>query len=292
MEELEHGTTIHSAEFDASIWIGMIYGRRLRGAGDVSRLQGWQPRSPRADRCGDPALPKNAAINERRASCAGRRARHRLWCGHDSPPPRVSAGAAGPTYAARDRHPAAIECRLTALLGTAIRWLDAAAALQLPAVALAVLVSAPTARGDGGLMRLSQAAGPFEITLFTAPTPLRAGRVDVSVLVQADRAPVLDAEVQVALRAPGLERTAAATRAAATNKLLYAALLDVPEPGRWTLEARVRAGERAATVSCEVDVAPPLPPLLAFWPYVAFPAVAIALFALHQWLTRRPRAWR
>ena len=96
--------------------------------------------------------------------------------------------------------------------------------------------------------------------MFTAPTPLRVGPVDVSVLLQVDHTPVLDADVRVALRAPGLDRTAAATRAAATNKLFYAALLDVPEPGRWTLEARVRAGEHAATVSCEVDVAPPLPP--------------------------------
>ena len=156
-----------------------------------------------------------------------------------------------------------------------------------------MLLTAPAARGDGGLVRLSQTAGPFEITLFTAPTPLRAGPVDVSVLVQADHAPVLDAEVQVTLRAPGVERTAIATRAAATNKLLYAALLDVPEAGRWTLEAQVRVSERAATVSCEVDVAPPLPPVLVFWPYFALPAVVIALFALHQWLTRQaqtPRA--
>ena len=154
--------------------------------------------------------------------------------------------------------------------------------------AAAIALVASAARGDGGVVRLRQTSGPFEVTLFTAPTPLRVGPVDVSVLVQttADHAPVLDAEVEIELQAPGLERSAAATRAAATNKLLYAALLEVPEPGRWTLAARVRAGGRDAAVSCEVDVAPHLSPAAAFWPYFALPGALIALFALHQWLKR------
>jgi hypothetical protein len=147
----------------------------------------------------------------------------------------------------------------------------------------ALLVAAP-ARGDGGLLRLSETAGPLVVSVFTAPTPLRVGPLDVSIMVQAtdDHSAVLDADVQVVLRAPGLERTAPATREAATNKLLYAALLDLPAPGRWTLAAHVRAGARSAVVSCDVDVAPPLAPALAFWPYLALPGVAIALFALHQ----------
>lgn len=151
---------------------------------------------------------------------------------------------------------------------------------------LPVLLAAATARGDGGRVQLSETAGPFAVTVFTAPTPLRVGPVDVSVLVQgADGgAPVLDAAVQVALAAPSGERAAAATHAAATNQLLYAAVLDVPAPGRWTLAVHVAGRAGDAAVSCEVDVAPPLPPALAFWPYLALPGVAIALFALHQWL--------
>lgn len=202
-----------------------------------------------------------------------------MW--HLNGAPSITPSGAGPSGAVSEekkasRHPSARE----RLRRTEVR------------VALAIALAASSARGDGGVVRLSQTAGPFEITLFTAPTPLRVGVVDVSVLVQtaADHTPVLDAEVQVALRGPGLERTGAATHAPATNKLLYAALLDVPGPGRWTLAAQVHAGERDATVSCAVDVAPPLPPVVAFWPYFAFPGALIALFALHQWLKRQQRS--
>lgn len=155
---------------------------------------------------------------------------------------------------------------------------------------LAVLLAAAAARGDGGLIRLNESAGPFVVSVFTAPTPLRVGPIDVSVLVQnaVDHAPVLDAEVQVTLRAADIERTTAATHAAATNKLLYAASLDVPEPGRWSLVAEVRAGAHDVAVSCAIDVAPPPPPVVAFWPYLALPGVLIALFAVHQWLKARP----
>src|SRR5258708_34204239 len=39
-------------------------------------------------------------------------------------------------------------------------------------------------RADGGALRLSERAGGYRITVFTDPTPLRAGPVDVSVFVQ------------------------------------------------------------------------------------------------------------
>jgi hypothetical protein len=155
----------------------------------------------------------------------------------------------------------------------------------------ALLFGAIAARGDGGRLQLNQIVGPFEVALFTAPTPLRAGAIDVSLLVQeaGQHTPVLDAQVTLVARAENAidgERVATAVRGAATNKLFYTALIDIPAPGRWRLTADVRAGERAASVSCAVDIAPPQSPLVAFWGYLALPAVAIALFALHQWLKR------
>ena len=38
--------------------------------------------------------------------------------------------------------------------------------------------------GDGGTVRLSRCEGDYRISVFTAPTPFRAGPVDISVLVQ------------------------------------------------------------------------------------------------------------
>ena len=88
-----------------------------------------------------------------------------------------------------------------------------------------------TALADGGTVRLSQRLGADRITVFTSPTPLRAGPVDVSVLVQDAEtgAPIPGAEVEVGLEPldrPGLATHYPATHRAATNKLFHAALCD------------------------------------------------------------------
>ena len=165
----------------------------------------------------------------------------------------------------------------------------------VPAVVLASLAAllggAPAARADGGVVRLSEARGDLLLTVFTAPTPLRAGLVDVSVMVQeiAGQRPVLDASVSIVLRSQ-VDHTvvrAAATRAQATNKLLYAADVDLPVAGDWDLEVTVERGPTSAHVETELSAGAPVPRLLALWPYVTFPAVVIALFAVHQGLARR-----
>jgi hypothetical protein len=158
------------------------------------------------------------------------------------------------------------------------------------AVLLALLFAA-AALADGGQMCVSQSAGPFDITVFTAPSPARVGPVDVSVLVmdRAGHVPVLDADVQVELRSPtppAFARSATATHAGAVNKLFYATTLDVPSAGRWVLNAQVRSAAQSATVSCELAIEPPLGSIPTFWPYLALPAAAIALFALQQWIRR------
>lgn len=154
------------------------------------------------------------------------------------------------------------------------------------------LAAAGAALADGGLVRISQVVGPYTVTVFSAPTPLRAGMVDISVLVQARASgnPVLDAEVAVNLQAiddPARVVRGAATHAAAINQLLYAAELELPAPGRWRGDVVIHAGGGEHTVTFEVDAAPPLPDAIVFWPYLAAPFAALALYALHQWLTLR-----
>ena len=155
-----------------------------------------------------------------------------------------------------------------------------------------LLLLAARADGDGGAIQLRQADGPFLVTVFTAPTPLRAGPVDVSVLVQtrAGNDPVLDADVLVTLVSSSGDGSAirtAATRTQATNKLFYATAVNVPAEGSWELRATVRRGSDVANVGSSIAVAAPLPALLAYWPYLAFPPVAVVVFALHQWLRSR-----
>ncbi len=148
------------------------------------------------------------------------------------------------------------------------------------------------ARGDGGTVRLSQRAGAYHITVFTAPTPFRAGPVDVSVLVQdaATRQALPKAQVTVRV-APLARRDAAvpytATTEAATNKLLHAALFDLPEPGWWELEIAVEGQLGRGQVRFEVEAAEPWPRWVAFWPWMSWPALVILLFGVHQLLVRR-----
>jgi hypothetical protein len=160
----------------------------------------------------------------------------------------------------------------------------------LPIVFL--LASAGPLRADGGSVRARQTIGPYSVTVFTAPPPLRVGLADISVFIQhaQSNAAVLDAAVAVKLQAadePARTLQSAATRAAAVNKLLYAAEIDLPAPGRWRGTVTIRAGGHEYGVPFEVDAASALPPAVAFWPYLVAPFVAAATYALHQWLTRR-----
>jgi hypothetical protein len=141
-------------------------------------------------------------------------------------------------------------------------------------------------------MRASGAQGGLVVTLFTAPTPLRAGPADVSVLVQdaATRETVLDAQVTVRVspRHEGaLPLTARLDRASATNKLLQAATVSLPIPGPYRIVAEARRGVARAVVAADVTVEPPLPPLLALWPYLALPPAVVGIFLVQQWLRHR-----
>jgi hypothetical protein len=147
-----------------------------------------------------------------------------------------------------------------------------------------------TAGADGGLMCLSGKKGGYQITVFTSPTPFRAGPVDVSVLVQdaATGDPMTQVQVKVSMTKsgrPALEYPA--TSEAATNKLLHAAQFELPEPGAWSLEVQVQGSPRLAGIAGEVQAAGPLARWQELWPWFGWPALVIALFGIHQFLARR-----
>jgi FixH len=146
------------------------------------------------------------------------------------------------------------------------------------------------ALADGGVVQMQRSSGRFVITVFTAPVPLRAGPADISILIQDRNShhPVLDAEVTMSLYQEGREAIKAeARREQATNKLLYAALVSLPEAGRWKIEVTVVRNSEETRISGVMMVAPPLPFLLAYWWTLALPPVAIGLFVINQWLKRK-----
>ena len=158
-------------------------------------------------------------------------------------------------------------------------------------------------RADGGKIQLQKQAGPFFITLFTDPSEVRVGRVDLSVLCQKsdDKGTVLDAKVFLHLTKPGgaeiVEFTLPANHEAATNKTLYAAHLDLPSPGKWKVKVDVRRGGDEASVSGDLNVLPKEPLLVTYWPFFVIVPLIALLFAINRRLRRgrelrHPRAQR
>jgi hypothetical protein len=157
---------------------------------------------------------------------------------------------------------------------------------------IAVLMLVPSfLRADGGAIRLSQKSGGYRIAVFTSPTPLRAGLVDVSVLVQdaVTGECVPEAQVTVRLKRPDSARflTFPATSAAATNRLFQAAFFELPGPGRWNAEVAVEGPHGPARIEFGLEADEALPRWLELGPWFAWPTLVVGLFAVHRMLVRR-----
>jgi hypothetical protein len=152
------------------------------------------------------------------------------------------------------------------------------------AVAVLLLLAAAPLLANGGTVRISrEAVGPYLVSVFTSPTPLRTGEVDVSVLVQDTvREAVLDVPVMVEARPVGFEAAPVryeATRRQATNRLFKAAKFPLTEAGDW--ELRVRVGdEEGGEVSFRVELTDPT---ILDRPYLLAALILVPLLVL-GWL--------
>ena len=164
-----------------------------------------------------------------------------------------------------------------------------------------LLSSALYLYGDGGRLILQNQAGPIAVSVFASPDTLRAGPADLSVMVQKtqDQSTISDADVKIRLSKTtpeGISEVfAPATHAKATNKLLYAANINIPVPGAWKLVVEIDSKTGRAEVAGEVKVLPPQSKLAAYWPFFAVVPLLAILFFVNQWLRRkrdlaRPRA--
>lgn len=189
--------------------------------------------------------------------------------------------------------------------GGGYRFLFGATRHILAALILALLLI-PTSRtlADGGAVLTQQKTGPYLVTLFGSPTPLRAGPADLSVMVQdaATGNPVLDQSVSIKVQAAVDPHSTAwvppccsmrtmtgvvpATHDAAQNKLLYAANVVLPSSGVHEVIVRI-GGDTGEILSTTLSVEPPAPPVTSYWMYLALPPVFIGAFALNQRIRRR-----
>lgn len=174
---------------------------------------------------------------------------------------------------------------------------------------LLLLATATLAFADGGSVIFQREEGDFQVTVFGLPTPLRAGPVDLSVLIQdkQTREPVMDAQVSISITplTPGMltgtevwtppccslkrsDDAYIASRTQAQNKLMYHAFFPIPAAGKWNLAVEVRRGNAAHYFVEPIEVAAPLKPMLAYWPLLALPFVLIAGFVLNRSLRSSP----
>ncbi len=175
-----------------------------------------------------------------------------------------------------------------------LRFLDAPRIRRAAFTGAALLLMGvrPAWSHHGGDVRLMEKAGPFLITVFSDPTPLRVGPVDISVMVQEGDSgrPILEAEVTVRLQqygAGGSPIIAWATRQNATNKLLYSTLVDLPASGLWELQVTAQHQAQTVDVVCMVTAALPWSMPRSWWLYAVLPSAMIGGVALHQWHRRR-----
>jgi hypothetical protein len=155
--------------------------------------------------------------------------------------------------------------------------------------ALVLAVACPPVCADGGALRLSAVQRDYRISVFTAPTPFRAGPVDISVLVQDHQTGELvpAAQVRIRMKQPGRQELAfPATFETATNKLFQAAQFELPYPGSWEIQVHVDGPHGPAEIGSQIDAAPALPGYHDLWVWIGWPAVPIVLFGVHQVLVQ------
>jgi hypothetical protein len=173
-----------------------------------------------------------------------------------------------------------------------------------------------SARADGGVARIREAQGPFVVTIFTPAEVLAGTPTEVSVMVQQRKTGqvLADADVNlsfappvgaaarpgelicapssaVLLPVPAISAqpatTLRATHAQAANKLLCGTSVRLRAVGDWQVRALVRHGGQEASITCLLPVRPASSRLARLSPYLALPPLAIALFAINQWLRMR-----
>ena len=168
------------------------------------------------------------------------------------------------------------------------RTLQRVRVFEIVLVSLALMQGAAFA--DGGKLQASELSGPFVISLYTSPIPLRTGMVELTTLItnSTDGTPVLDAAVQIQLRSemdPESVFVMSAKRGG--DGLRYFTTPKLKPAGPWSIRIDASSPKGSGTFTHTLAVKEALPIYITLWPVLAFPVIGIAVFALHQRLRKR-----
>lgn len=168
-------------------------------------------------------------------------------------------------------------------------------------IALALVLGLNTgvvwAHGGGDARLTNVEAGPYWVSVWTQPDPLRVGGAHVTVSVAEPGAsetghreagpPVLNGTVEVRfepLDRAGEPLASLATHEGAEIKLLYEADVELPETGRWQVVIAVEGPQGAGSTRFEVQVEPAA---AVNWTWVGGGLGLVALVAV--WIAQRFR---
>ncbi|MCC9606472.1 hypothetical protein LOC68_17690 [Blastopirellula sp. JC732] len=161
---------------------------------------------------------------------------------------------------------------------------------SIAAIAL-LLAVANIVLADGGKVQLRREVAPYQVTIFTSPTPLRAGPVDLSILVQDAAGNVVnDIQIDFRLKSEsGVILTPPASQATSTNKLLQSAKFILPEKGAWQVQTTI-TGKATADIDFEIIAAEARSDWgTAGW-MLLLPMAIVALFVMRERLVQRQRS--
>lgn len=162
-------------------------------------------------------------------------------------------------------------------------------AVSLPAIVIwlsaFIAIFPAVVHADAGAVRASKRDDKCQVTVFTDPTPLRAGAIDVSVFVQdaGTGQAILDRliDIEVAPRRRSSEKIhLTATSAVASNKLFQAANFNLPHAGWWAFTVVVRRPTGSIDLHFDLEAGDSLPTWRSLWLWFCWPFFVIGLFAL------------
>lgn len=148
------------------------------------------------------------------------------------------------------------------------------------------------AHGIGSPQKINVPSGPYLLSIWTDPDPLRVDdtHVTVAVMEPETRQPiVVDVEVSVQLQSPGdpaVTQTAVAKADNSTNRLLYTAIFNaLPESGRWQgVVSVVGTDGPGEDVAFSLEILPPQP---INWLRYGIFGLASLLFGWFAWSSRK-----
>jgi hypothetical protein len=161
-----------------------------------------------------------------------------------------------------------------------------------------VLLLLPAERTDahGGRLQCELApAGPYVVSVWTAPDPARVGPIDfsASILRSDTRQPVSEVGMRLTARASALPAFVEGVGSRAAAGLfdflappLYHVKVEIPAQGRWHVTVPVSGAAGRGDVGFDMDVAPPL---AVPWGVIA-PSIVVTVLLLGAWFVVRGRA--